>query len=377
MTNLRNVITVGLLVVFFVWYGTAWAYRSLYKEPRQRLNGQIAQLQQGIDAKKKSIAFMQQFWSTNQILYYRSLPRSPNDVQSLYRYWLLELLRFCDVEDGDVGSDNPTRTNFGGRNHRFHVRGICSLDQLSRLLFEFYYAPFLHRITAMSITPQEKSEKVAVSLTIDGLAIPTPFQNNQLPYGFYHQRLASNRLETYHVIAERNLLQAARGGVDKADFTFLTGINRTDDESEAWFTIRTDGSVLKVKTGEQIAVGSVRATIKEILDEDVVFERDGMLWLLTLGECLNQAFALPKEVPMPPQRHKTAFSPALSPSGEGIEKRQFRPVGSLYPVEEDQRQRYIVRALSSVFESATSSRFFDLHCHAPTKLWSSPVQRST
>ncbi len=308
MNNLRNVIMLGLLAVFFAWYGVSWAYQSLYKEPRLRLNQKITQLRQGIDAKKKNIAYMQQFYATNWPLYTRSLPRVQNDVRSLYTFWLLELLKFCDVEGTDVNSDNATRTNFGGFNYRFHVRGVCSLDQLSRLLFEFYYAPFLHRITAMTVTPQEKSEKVVVSLTIDGLSIPPralsdPYPlTNQLPTGQYYRRLASDKLETYHVIAQRNLLQAARGGVDKADYTYLTGINWIDGEPEAWFSIRTDGSVLKPKLGEQISIGSVRATVREITDEDVVIDRDGSLWLLTLGDCLNRAFALPKEAAIDPSR---------------------------------------------------------------------------
>ena len=303
MNNLRNIITIGLLTIFFVWYGTSWAYRSLYKEPRVKLREEIAQLQQGIDNKKRGIETMKQFWTTNQMLYVRSLPRASDAVRSQYTFWLLELLKFCDVESPDVNSNNPTPTNFSSYNYRFNVRGVCSLDQLSRLLFEFYCAPFLHRITAMSVTPQEKSEKVAVSLTIEGLSIKPAFTTdlyplrNQLPVGIgYYSRLASNQLETYHVIAERNLLQAVRGGVDEADYTFLTGINRIDGEYEAWFTIRTDDSVFKPKVGELISIGSVRATIKEILDNDVVFERDGTLWLASLGECLNQAFALPKEV---------------------------------------------------------------------------------
>ena len=305
MNNARNYVMLGLLAVFFVWYGTTWAYRSLYKEPRERLHGQIAQLRQEVDAKKNNIAVMQQFNERHLILYARSLPRAPNDVWSLYTFWLLELLKFCDIETPDVSGDNRTRSNVGGYNYRFHIRGVCSLDQLSRLLFEFYYVPFLHRITAMNIVPQENSEKVAISLTIDGLTIDPPSAQypypltNQLPLGWYYPRLASHQLEPYHVIADRNLLQAVRGGVDKADYTFLTGVHRIDGESEAWFSIRTDGSVIKAKVGEQIAVGSMRATIREILNDDVVLDRNGSLWLLTLGECLNEAFALPGEAAVP------------------------------------------------------------------------------
>ncbi len=308
MLNLRNYIMLGLLAVFFLWYGTTWAYQTLYKEPRQRLGQKIAQLKQEIENGKKMIANGQQFIGNQQLLYYRSLPRVPNEARSQYSFWLLELLKFCDFEGAEAPSDNPTRVPLGfnrfGTNFRFHVRGVCTLDQLSRFLFEFYYAPFLHRITSMNITPQEKSEKVVVAITIDAWTIPPAYpQNpyplaNQLPTGHY-RRLHSDKLDTYNVIAQRNLLQAAKGGVDKADFTFLTAVNRIGDETEAWLSVRTDGTVIKAKVGEQVRVGSFHATVKEILDEDVVFDRDGMLWLVTLGESINQAFALPKEVAAP------------------------------------------------------------------------------
>jgi len=301
----------GLLAIFFVWYGTTWAYRNLYKEPRRQLNEKITRLRQEIDKKGQSVAFMKQHWETNQVLYYRSLPRVPNAVRLQYKEWMSEVLEHCEVENGNVSDDNPTRTNFGGINYRFHVRGVCTLDQLSQLLFEFYYAPFLHRITAMNVIPQESSEKVAISLTIDGLSIPPPVANspypptNQLTLGFFHQRLATHQFEAYRVVAERNLFRAARGGVDEADLTYLTGLPEIDGEREAWFTIRAESSdsdylpkVIKAKPGEQIAVGSFRATIKEILDESLILDRDGTLWLLELiqnGACLNTAFALPPE----------------------------------------------------------------------------------
>ena len=307
MNNTRNVIMFGLLAVFFVWYGTTLAYRTLYKEPRRRLNEKITQLRQEIDKKRQSIAFMRQHWETNQNFYYRSLPRVPDAVRWQYKEWMSDVLEHCGVENDNVSSNNPARTNFGGIHYQFHVSGICTVGQLCQLLFELYYAPFLHRITAMSITPQEKSEKVAISLTIDGLSIPPPVANspypplNQLTLGFYHQRLAANQLEAYHVIAERNLnlLRAARGGVDEADWTRLTGFNPIVGEQEAWFTIntRSDNGVVKAKPGEQIAIGSFRATIKEILVDDdiVILDRDGTLWLLAVGEQLNNAFALPPE----------------------------------------------------------------------------------
>lgn len=304
MNNLRNVIMIGLLAIFFVWYGLSWAYKSLYKEPRDRLGAQIAQLKQGIENGKRNIAMMQQFSGQNLLLYSRSMPRIPNEVRTQYTFWFLELLKFCDVEDGDVKSDNPTRMAFDGWNYRFHVRGNCTLDQLSRLLFEFYNVPYLHRITALSITPVEGKEgRIAFSMTVDALSIkprypndPYPLSNQlpQLPSGRL-PRLASNDLTSYRAIADRNLLQAAKGGVDRADYAYVTAINEVEDQTEVWITVRTDNSIVKVIKGDPIRIGSFRAKLVDILEEDLVFERDGRRWLLTLGDCLNQAFALPPE----------------------------------------------------------------------------------
>lgn len=299
MKNTRNIVMLALLGLFFAWYGVSWAYRSLYREPRERLGTRIAQYRQGIEQGRQNISMMQQVVGQNQLLYYRSLPRIMNDAQS-YSFWLLELLKYCDVENADVSSDNPTRTTFG-MNYRFQVRGTCTLDRLSRLLFEFYYAPFLHKIVAMTIVPVEGREDfVSISLTVDAIAIrpatpQSPYPSpSQLPTGHF-RRLRSADPADYRVIADRNLLQAARGGVDRADYAYLTAINRIDDRTELWFSVRTDNSVVKAALGDSIRIGSFRGTVAEILDQDVVFERDGMRWLVALGDCLNQAFALPPE----------------------------------------------------------------------------------
>lgn len=305
MTNVRNIIMLGLLAAFFAWYGVSWAFQSFYREPRQRLGSKIARYQQGIQAGKQNIAMMQQGIAQHQQLYFRSLPRIPNDARSNYSFWLLELLKFCGLESVNVNSDRPTRTNFGGLNYRFHLQGSCSSEQLSRLLFEFYYAPFLQRITALSIVPVEgREERMTLSLTIDALAIPPAYPQNpypptsRLPEGHF-RRLIATDLEPYRIIADRNPLHAAKGGVDRADYAYLTAINQVDDRPEIWLSIRTDGGIVKAVQGESIRIGSFQGTVVDIREQDVVFRRDEMLWIVTLGDCLNQAFALPPEADLP------------------------------------------------------------------------------
>ncbi|MCL2744511.1 MAG: hypothetical protein FWE67_11735 [Planctomycetaceae bacterium] len=301
--NKRNLVTLIVLAVIFLWYGTSWVYKSLYKEPRVKLGTSITQHKQGIENAKRNIGLMQQFTGQNLSLYSRSMPRMPNEVRSQYSFWFRELLKYCGIDSGEVKDDNPVKTAVGW-NYRFHISGTCSLDQLSRLLFEFYSVPFLHRITAMSVaTIDGKEGQVNLSMTIDCLTMTPCYQNdpypllNQLPQtaGVPSALMAGKDLTAYRVIAERNLLQAARGGVDKADHTYLTAVNWVADKPEVWFNVRTDNVTIRATKGEPVNSGSFRGTLLDVIDNDVVIERNGIRWLLTLGDCLNQAFALPPE----------------------------------------------------------------------------------
>jgi hypothetical protein len=119
---------------------------------------------------------------------------------------------------------------------------------------------------------------------------------SQLPTG-YIQRLALNDLTIYQTIAQRNLLQTARGGIDRADFTRLTAIKGYGERWEVWFTDNTDDPAKKLGLGDSIHAGSFSGKIVEFIGhQDIVLERDdGSRWLLTDGENLNEAFALPPE----------------------------------------------------------------------------------
>ncbi|MDR3232875.1 MAG: hypothetical protein LBT46_04290 [Planctomycetaceae bacterium] len=299
MKNLRNIIITAVLVSFFAWYALAWAYESLYNAPRQKLNGEMAKLSQEIENGRKNQQLMTQFATQNMPFYYRSLPRTPNDARSLYSFWLLELLQFCRLEGSKVNDAEPSRLPFG-YDYRFTVQCSGTLDQLTRFLFEFYYAPYLHRLTAITVTPAEgQSGMNSIALTIDALALyprqisdPYPLVN-QLPTGWFVPRLSSNDLNTYSVIAQRNVLQAAKGGVDRADYAFLTAINQVDGVKEVWFSVRTDDSLVKVRQGDSVHIGSFNGTVAEVFDQDVILQNAAGRWLLTAGECLNQAFAVP------------------------------------------------------------------------------------
>ena len=294
----RNFILIVGLTLCLVWYVSDWAYKSLYWEPRERLGSETQKLSDEIATWRNNLAAMTLFNQQNAGFYYRTLPPNRNEAQSQYSFWLLELLLYTGFENNHVNPVPPIRVP-SGASYQFNVQCVGTLSQLSYFLFEFYYAPFLHRITSMTLAPVDgKPEQLTISMTINALALNTypysPPLGNQMPTG-YISRSAFNDWAMYQVIAERNLLQTARGGIDRADFTFLTAILKIDHQTEVWFSVRTDDSLIKAKLGDPVRSGSFSGRLVEILDQDIVLERNGERWLLTTGESLNQAFALPPE----------------------------------------------------------------------------------
>lgn len=301
MNNRRSIITILIVLLIGAWYGAMWARTTLYKEPRALLGERIETASSRIEQGTQTLQTMRRTITTNAPFYVRSLPRQTTSAQSQYQFWLLELLKFCEFTQQSVESTEPARVAaFGHFSYRFQVRGRGSLDQVARFLYEFYWAAPLHRVATMSIVPVENSELVDMAVTIEAIAIPPLRTTDAFPSpdrlpGGYIKRLASDHFTSYRLIAERNLLRHARGGVDRADFTYLTSIQEIDGTASIWLTDRTTETILKTEVGGRVEIGSFRGTLLAVQDRDVVFERGGMLWLLAVGDCLNAAYALPPE----------------------------------------------------------------------------------
>ncbi|MGL4942877.1 MAG: hypothetical protein ACRC46_06775 [Thermoguttaceae bacterium] len=302
MKSKRNIIMVAVAVAFFAWYGGSWCWQTFYRQPRQELGDKIAQLENAIATGQQNLAAMQQFSAAQSGYYYRSLPLQPEAARSLYQFWLLELLQFCDIEQPTVEVAAPQRSETGGYVYRASIRGRATLGSAIRFLYEFSWAPFLHRVTMLSLTPQEKGDAVEILVTLDALAIPRAVPTNpyplldQLPSGFVTPRLASPALDAYQLVIERNLLREVKGGIDAADYAYMTGVNNDGGTSEIWMTLRLDDSVSRFHVGDKIEYGSFSGTLVSIQERDAIINRGGIDWLITAGERLTDAFPLPPEL---------------------------------------------------------------------------------
>jgi hypothetical protein len=212
-------------------------------------------------------------------------------ARSLYQAWLVELVEHVGLVNPNVDSSEPVNHKDLYHALSFTVRGQGTLEQASQLLFEFYRAGHLHQIRGLELTPSQQGRQFNIALAIEALALPQIERRDQLGSA-KGNRLISNKLADYQIIARRNVF----GGSSDPDvlaYTRLTAVTYTQGRPQAWFSVEIRGETVKRGVGEVLEIGPFRGAILEIKDADVILEIDGQHRLLSIGETLSQASALP------------------------------------------------------------------------------------
>jgi hypothetical protein len=291
----RQKIMLAVVGVLLVLQGGDWALTNLIEGPMQVRQAQRAQLEKRIKDRKAELARVRSEGKVLDVWEAQSLPSNPDAARTLYRAWLQDLVTDCRLEDRNVDAGSAVNHRGLYKSINCSVRGRGSMQTVTNLLYKFYNAPHLHRIQSVSLKPRTETSKVDVAMTVEALILPTATRKDELAKGKM-TRLASAQLEDYDPFIERNVFGfPTKAGIDPAQYAYLTAIIASNGEPQAWFTLRNADKVLKRSLGQEISVGDVSATIVEIMDSEVVLGLGEERWLLTVGENLTEAFALPPE----------------------------------------------------------------------------------
>ncbi len=290
----RKHILYGVLGAMLLSYvGDQILQNVLEEGPLQERRREIARLETQIEKREGRLMKAKEIGKQLDVLKARSLPADTEIARSLYQAWLLELVNFVELSSPNVDSGQPLSRRGLFYAISFSVRGRGTLEQLVRFLYEFYSAGHLHQIRSLAITPLKGTENLDLSVSIEALVLPSADRSGRLT-NLRSDRLAHGSLSDYDVIVSRNLFGAG-GASDATDFTYLTAVNYVDGQPEAWFDLRTESKLLKLQPGQTLRIGPFEGTIAEIADSDVVLTSGDERWLLTVGENLAQASAVPPE----------------------------------------------------------------------------------
>ena len=288
-------ILAGLVASMVTVYLANWLSQAAYRDPldvriakRVRLEPEIQDKEIQVRRARRAAADIDR-WRE------QSLPSDMEVARSLYQNWLLQLVERAEFVSPHIDSVEATGKKGIYRALPFTIRGRSTLEQLTRFLYDFYRADYLHQIQRLAITPVPKTHELDVTLVIDALVLPDAAAKDQLSER-RSDRLAYEALADYRPIVTRNLFgEGGASRFDAADHAYLTAVLEVDGQPYAWFTVRTTSEVLKLAVGQTVEVGQFRGTVSEIVGRDVVLTSDDERWLITLGESLSQATALPAE----------------------------------------------------------------------------------
>jgi len=291
----RERLLAGIVGAIILAYGGYWLFQQGLQGPKEQRHRQIQKLNDKIHDKEQLLARARK--AGRQLTEWRSqsLPSDVPIARTLYQGWLVELVGRHHFQKPNVDSGDAIQKLGIYQKLPFTVRGQATLQQVVDFLYEFYRAGHLHRIQRLNLTPLEQGQRLSVSIAIEALVLPGADRKDTLTHKTSN-RLAYADPRPYQVIVERNVFgRWGTGRLTPADHAYLTAILDTGGRPEVWITLRTTGELLKLHPGDPIEVGTIHGEVAEIASPDVVLKINGSRWLLTLGDSLSQAMALPPE----------------------------------------------------------------------------------
>lgn len=289
----RLAVAVGVIVGGFGLYS---AQQRFLARPLVERDATRDRLQSQLDEQDSRLRKIRRDVARLEPLQKQSLPADRQLARSLYQDWLVAAVNRVGFETPNV--DSGAISSRPGLNDRlaFTIRAQGDLSQLTRFLYDFYRTAFLHQITRLTMSPVSGSSRLELSMSIEALVLPGAARRTRLVEN-RSERLKHDSLADYQPLVERNVF--GEGGArlfDPADHAFLTAILDVGGQAEAWFDLRSTGQLIKLRIGDPLEVGDFRGTILRIDELDLIVESDDDRWLLTLGESLAQATALPPEL---------------------------------------------------------------------------------
>ena len=293
MSERRKQIIYGALAVIAFFWVVDWGLVNLVDGPLEASLRKAEDFEKKIKKREKELAIARKASERLSVWEQQSLPSDVEEARSDYRAWLLSLVGLAGLSDANVDSGAAVNRKDIYQSLSFSIKGRGTLDQFVTFLYEFYSTDHLHQVRSISITPVRSAGALDVSMSIEALVLPNATSTTEL-LSRPSDRLALRTLADYRPIVDRNLFGVG-GGFDAANYTYLSAVTYAGNVRQAWFNLRASDEVLKLTEGDLLQVGEFRATVVEIENADVVIESDGERWLLSIGENLDQAFALPPD----------------------------------------------------------------------------------
>ncbi len=288
----RQQILLGFLALMGILRGGDYVLNTLIQGPLDKLRNEQESLKVDIEKREKLLSDARKAGKRIEIWQKQSLPADLETARSLYRNWLLKVIREAKLQNANVDSGSPANRYGLYRAMPFDVKARGTLTQLTAALFRFGNSGQLHEIKSLRLTPIGETGQFDISLGIEALIIPGT--KRKTLSAEKANLLASSTIRDYSVIARDNIFGIGVNHQDPMKMTILSAVTVRNDIPVAWFTELISGKVTKVGSDESFETIALSGRIVQIDDSSVSIETGGQLLRLSIGQSFAEGRGVQK-----------------------------------------------------------------------------------
>ena len=292
MKPTRRQLLLAILTVIAVIQVGDWVLKTMIQGPLKARRAKTDQLQDDIKKRESLLAESRDAGRQIDAWQKQSLPADPNVTRSVYRSWLLSIVKDTKLRNATVDSGSPSTRRAKDntvlyRSMPFSVRARASLAQFNEFLFLFSKAGHLHQIASMTLNPISSTGQFDISLGIETLLLPgrESSELNSKPSTL----LASADFKDYATIAKDNIFGIGIDSADPMQHTMVSGITFSNGKPQVWITEQLLDKVTQVDAGGDFDTVALSGRILEVHDQEVIVETSGERMRFSIGQPFSAA----------------------------------------------------------------------------------------
>lgn len=289
--NRQQVLLALLAIIAIVQVGD-WVLNTMIQGPLQLRRARTEQLQADIKKREASLAETRNAARQIDGWMKQSLPSDPEVTRSVYRSWLLSLIRTTKLRNATVDSGSPSARKAKDnkvlfRSMPFSVRCRGSLAEFNAFLFQFSNAGHLHQISSMTLNPIGATGLFDISLGIETLLLTGRKGDglNAVP----SELLASKDFSHYQAIVKDNIFGIGIDNTDPMQHTIISAITFSNGAPLVWITEQLSSRTIQVGVGNDFDTVALSGRVIEVHDQDVIIETSGERKTFPIGKPFSQA----------------------------------------------------------------------------------------
>lgn len=288
----RQQVLLALLAIIAVIQVGDWVLNTMIQGPLQLRRARTEQLQSDIKKRETSLAETRNAAKQIDAWMKQSLPEDPEVTRSVYRSWLLSLIRTTKLRNATVDSGTPSVRKAKDnkvlfRSMPFSIRCRGSLTEFNAFLFQFSNAGHLHQISSMTLNPIGTTGLFDISLGVETLLLAGRKGNslNTAP----SELLASKDFNHYQSIVKDNIFGIGIDNTDPMQHTIISAITFSNGAPLVWITEQLSSRTIQVGVGSDFDTVALSGRVVEVHDQDVVIETSGERKTFAIGKPFSQA----------------------------------------------------------------------------------------